>query len=208
MREAANPPDRLTTTRSIVSPAISSAAWTALRIESPAASRSTIVPPRTPRDDLMADAEDARLVASTRRDKAADLGACRYRARRSGCRAAAPPAGRARGRAPPLSPVAVAPPHGRSCAFARRSLMCSSPAGAAFSPAALPSAAGSLTRSTSRSGSRISTVCTSRFSSRFGAFELRPAGPGAGGVVLRQHHVDRIVDTQVPAPVADPHRGA
>src|SRR6516225_6112629 len=44
------PADRFATTCSIVSPAISSAACTALPTEVPAASTSTIVPLRTPRE--------------------------------------------------------------------------------------------------------------------------------------------------------------
>ena len=50
MRDAEKPPDRFATTRSIVSPAISSAACTAFSTELPAASRSTIAPFRTPRE--------------------------------------------------------------------------------------------------------------------------------------------------------------
>jgi len=48
--EAGCPPERLTKTEWIVSPAICSAAWTEAMIESSAASTSTISPARTPSD--------------------------------------------------------------------------------------------------------------------------------------------------------------
>ena len=40
------------------------------------------------------------------------------------------------------------------------------------------------------------------------AFERGQPRPGARRLLLRQQHVDRIVDAHVPAAVVDPHRGA
>ena len=125
MREPANPPDRLTTTRSICSPAISSAAWTALRIECAGGFEIDDRPAADAARDLVADAEDARRRLDPG-DKAADFRRADIeRGDEAAARAHRRPAAAMRGRSAawPLSGRDGA----RSCRFPRRS--CGFPAG-------------------------------------------------------------------------------